>query len=284
VRVGPLATLFGAGTAGLLAMAIAVRLDPSVARALEPLRKPGSPAERNWEAFLTRLGRTSWAAWSRDALERRFLLVPISWSLEQVLGLKLALALSALALTVSAIPVVPGAALLALPVAAAAFRGPDFVLARMARRRSLAIAGQAADFAEVLLATTQAGLTPPVAFRRSADAMAGPLGDELAVVTRQIGLGVPWREAVETFGARTEEPGIRRLISALVRTQRLGTSVASPLRAVAEDLRGERRAQAEERARRAPVKMLFPLVFLILPAFLLLTVGPVVLATIRSLR
>jgi tight adherence protein C len=282
--VGLLATLFGAGTAGLLTRAIVVRLDPSVARALGPLRKPGSPGQRNWEAFLSRLGRTRWAAWSRGALERRFMLVPLSWSLEQVMGLRLALALSAIALTVAATPVVRGAALMALPIAAAAFRGPDFVLARMARKRSLAIAGQVADFAEVLLATTQAGLTPPVAFRRSADAMAGPLGDELALVTRQIGLGVPWREAVETFGARTEDPGIRRLVSALVRTHRLGTSVASPLRVVAEDLRGERRAQAEERARRAPVKMLFPLVFLILPAFLLLTVGPVVLATIRSLR
>ena len=53
---------------------------------------------------------------------------------------------------------------------------------------------------------------------------------------------------------------------------------------MAEDLRADRRARAEEAARRAPVKMLFPLVFLVLPAFLLLTVGPVVLATVRSLR
>ena len=66
--------------------------------------------------------------------------------------------------------------------------------------------------------------------------------------------------------------------------KRLGTSLGSTLRSVAEDLRGERRARAEELARRAPIKMLFPLVFLILPAFLLLTVGPVLVATLRSLH
>ena len=77
---------------------------------------------------------------------------------------------------------------------------------------------------------------------------------------------------------------LRRLAVSLGRSQRLGTSVGSTLRSVAEDLRADRRARAEEAARRAPVKMLFPLVFLILPAFLLLTVGPVVLATVRSLH
>src|SRR5438128_2368627 len=74
------------------------------------------------------------------------------------------------------------------------------------------------------------------------------------------------------------------LAIALGRSARLGTTIGSTLRSVAVDLRGERRARAEELARRAPIKMLFPLVFLILPAFLLLTVGPVVLAMLRSLH
>jgi tight adherence protein C len=74
------------------------------------------------------------------------------------------------------------------------------------------------------------------------------------------------------------------LASALGRAHRLGTSPRAALRGIATELRAERRARAEELARRAPVKMLFPLVLLILPAFLLLTVGPVLLATIRSLH
>jgi tight adherence protein C len=97
-------------------------------------------------------------------------------------------------------------------------------------------------------------------------------------------LGVPWRVALADVVARTDVPSLRRLAASLNRSQRLGTSLVVTLRALAEDLRAERTARAEDTARRAPVKMLFPLVFLILPAFLLLTVGPVLLATLRSLH
>jgi tight adherence protein C len=71
---------------------------------------------------------------------------------------------------------------------------------------------------------------------------------------------------------------------ALTRAHRLGGSVHGSLRTIVAELRNDRRVRAEESARRAPVKMLFPLVFLILPAFLLLTVGPVLLSTVRSLH
>jgi tight adherence protein C len=174
--------------------------------------------------------------------------------------------------------------LVSLPVGVAAFRFPDFALARLARRRQARIAAQVPDLADLLLATTRSGMTAPMAFRRSAEALSGPLAEELVSAIRQIELGIPWRAALDQVVRRVDDAALRRLASALGRTQRLGTSVTGALRTVADDLRAERRTLAEERARRAPVKMLFPLVFLILPAFILLTVGPVVLATLRSLR
>jgi tight adherence protein C len=70
----------------------------------------------------------------------------------------------------------------------------------------------------------------------------------------------------------------------MVRTERLGSSLADALRELADEVRDERRQNAAERARKAPVKMLFPLVFMILPAFLLLTVVPVLISTLRSIR
>jgi tight adherence protein C len=173
---------------------------------------------------------------------------------------------------------------LSIPVGLAASRVPELALARRGRRRQQRIAGRVADLAELLVATTGAGLNPPSAFRRAAEVLDGQLGDELRVAVRGLDLGTPWRVALDELATRTADASIRRLVRAMGRSQRLGTSLASALRNVAEDLRSERQARAEEMARRAPVKMLFPLVFLILPAFLLLTVGPVLLATLRSLH
>jgi tight adherence protein C len=204
--------------------------------------------------------------------------------MDVVQGSKVALSVVAVLLGLGLGFLVPLAALVSLPIGVAAFRCPDFGMARLAKRRQAKIASQVPDLADLLLATTQSGLTAPLAFRRSAEALHGPLGGELATALRQIDFGIPWRTAVDHMATRVEDPSLRRLVSALARTQRLGTSVATALRTVADDLRGERKTLAEERARRAPVKMLFPLVFLILPAFILLTIGPVVLATIRSLR
>jgi len=157
-------------------------------------------------------------------------------------------------------------------------------VSRAARGRRAAIDRQSLDFVEVLLAAVEAGLPPAVAVERAAAMTSGALGEELEAVARQIALGMGWRAALEQLVARTGSTALRRLTVSLGRAHRLGTSPRQSLRSIADELRLERRTRAEELARRAPIKMLFPLVFLILPAFLLLTVGPVLLATVRSLR
>jgi tight adherence protein C len=279
-----MAVLLGALSAAGAAAAILGRADAAVVLALQALAE-GRPSPRStWIERLERLGRTRLAGGSRELVRRRLELAGNPWPLDAVLGLKVALPAMGMMLCLALGSVGAGGALAALPVIVAAFRGPEFVTARLAKRRQARIAAQVPDFGELLLATTQAGLSPSVAFRRSSEVVESPLGDELAAALRRVDLGVPWRTAIEGVADHVEDPPFRRLVAALVRSQRLGNSVTAALRAVADDLRGERRAIAEERARRAPVRMLFPLVFLILPAFLLLTVGPVVLATIRSLR
>src|SRR5439155_1025334 len=102
-----------------------------------------------------------------------------------------------------------------------------------------------------------------------------PLGEELRRAVSEVQFGLPWQQALERMVVRSEVPSLRALVAALSRSQQLGTVLGSTLRRVAENLRREQRARAEEAARKAPIKMLFALVFLILPAFLLLTVGPV---------
>jgi tight adherence protein C len=179
---------------------------------------------------------------------------------------------------------VPPALALAPLGALVGARFPIIRVARAAKRRQARIQAQVPELVELLVAGTEAGLPPATAFARSADLVPGPLGDEVRTSAAQIDLGLPWRAALDELVSRTDAPALGSMARALARAHRLGGSVHGSLRTIVGELRSERRARAEELARRAPVKMLFPLVFLILPAFLLLTVGPVLLATVRSLH
>ena len=93
-----------------------------------------------------------------------------------------------------------------------------------------------------------------------------------------------WRDELQGIADRLKLPDLQAAVTVIARTESLGSSLAESLHQLADDVRESRRSRAAERARTAPVKMLFPLVFMILPAFLLLTVVPVLIATLRSLQ
>ena len=271
----------------LLAAAVKTRRDGAVEDLVgsPPVLPPGASI-RLHQRVVTWFGRLGWVrrVTPEETLRRRLGLAGLPDDIDRFIGKKVALAVG-VGILAATLGTVLRMALAILPVSVAAgFRAPDVWLARRAKRRQEEMTRHVADLVDVLVATTEAGLSPTVALRRSAAIMRGPLGEELSAVIGEIDLGASWREALDRLLARTDAPPLRRLVRALTRSQRLGTSVGSSLRSVAGDLRAERRALAEETARRAPVKMLFPLVFLILPAFLLLTVGPAVLATLRSLH
>lgn len=111
----------------------------------------------------------------------------------------------------------------------------------------------------------------------------GPLADELGATLDAVDLGSRWRDELRALADRLDLPDLRRAVAAITRTETLGTSLAETTAELAVNVRASRRAAITERARTAPVKMLFPLVFLVLPAFLLLTVVPVLLTTVQSI-
>ena len=127
-----------------------------------------------------------------------------------------------------------------------------------------------------------AGLTPRLALDRAGTVLVGPLATEVGSAAREVELGRPWRSALRGIAERTGDRDVGRLALALERSERLGAPVATQLRALARQVREEQRIRQEERARRAPVAMLFPLVFCILPAFLVAAVIPAVLAAARG--
>ena len=155
---------------------------------------------------------------------------------------------------------------------------------RRARRAELHDAHrEVPQFLDLLAAGSTAGLSAELSFRRAVVCLRGSLGAALGDVVHAMDLGTPWRNAFATYATASGDPDLRRTVAVLARTETLGVPLSDATRELARTVREARRAGTLERARTAPVKMLFPLVFLILPAFLLLTVVPVLITTVRSI-
>lgn len=201
-------------------------------------------------------------------------------TVEEYNGLRFILALAGFAIATRLGPL----ALVATPLLAiAGYKVPELVLkARISRRRE-EIEAELPDVVDLLSVCTRAGLNIALGLNRVSEATSGALGDELRRAVAKIDLGVPRAEALADFAARHDIEDLDGLVSAIVGAERFGTQLGPSLSSFATEVRTKRRRRAEEHARRAPVKMLFPLVFLILPGFILLTLVPLVLSTFQSL-
>jgi tight adherence protein C len=179
----------------------------------------------------------------------------------------------------------PDVGLVLVPLCAVVgLRFPAMVVGRAAARRRTAIDADVPQLLDLLAAASSAGLSAQLAVRRAVEAIHGPLARELAATLSRVDLGARWRDELGQLVDRTGSSDLRRAVGVLARTETLGASLEEATAELAASVRSARRAAVTERARTAPVKMLFPLVFLVLPAFLLLTVVPVLLTTLRSIR
>ncbi|MEO8477277.1 MAG: type II secretion system F family protein [Actinomycetota bacterium] len=181
-----------------------------------------------------------------------------------------------------AVAPIPGLVIVPL-VGVLAWRWPTWAGQRRGRRYRCAVDAEIPQLLDLLAAGSSAGLSAPLALRRSRVALRGPLADELGMTLDAVDLGSRWRDELRSLADRLDLPDLRRAVAAITRTETLGTSLAETTAELAVNVRASRRAAITERARTAPVKMLFPLVFLVLPAFLLLTVVPVLLTTVQSI-
>lgn len=178
---------------------------------------------------------------------------------------------------------VPTALLMSAVLGTAGFAFPNFWLGRRAVRVRASVSAAAPDLLDAVAVCVTAGLSPRIALERAGAVVRGPLAQELEGARRQVVLGAQWRSALRGVAERTGLAELRRLSITLERSERLGSPVANQLRRLARDVRDERRLRDEERARRAPVAMLFPLVLCILPAFVLAAVVPALLVAARDI-
>jgi tight adherence protein C len=159
---------------------------------------------------------------------------------------------------------------------------PLFVLKRRARARLHDIDFALPGMIDLLVVTVEAGLGFSSAMQVAAEKLEGPLGDELRLTMQEQRMGLGSRDALKNMAARADTPGMRSFVRAIVQGEQLGVSIGQILRGLAVEMRKLRRAMAEERAHKAPIKMLFPLVFLIFPAMFILLLGPSVLDLMQA--
>ncbi len=220
------------------------------------------------QKFVTRIGRQLIAAGRPMSTQAFFTTLVVTGTLVPVAMLSLVLLFGDGQLSL------PGVALVVVAVALG-IAGPLIWLRRRARARQTAIWKSLADAFDLVTVSVEAGLGLDAALRQVSQKLRGPLADEIGQMLREVGMGRPRREALEDLAERTDIPEVTTFVNAVIQAEQLGTSLGRVLRAQAMTLRVRRRQRAEEMARKAPVKLVFPLVLCIMPSFFIVTIGPV---------
>lgn len=179
---------------------------------------------------------------------------------------------------------VSGLALLMLCglVAAALIAGPDAILSRKVEERQYAIRTKLPDVMDLLVISVEAGLGFEQALDRTVAAVPGPLTEEFSRMLGEVRAGSTRADAMRALDARTNVPEIRSFVLAILQADTFGVSIGRVLRAQADEMRVKRRQLAQERAQKAPVKMLIPMVFCIFPALFTVVLGPAVIRIMQN--
>jgi tight adherence protein C len=154
---------------------------------------------------------------------------------------------------------------------------PLTLVRRKARFRLERIDHELPELVDLLVVTVEAGTGFAASMQIAADRFTGPLGDELRLAMQEQAMGLPVDQSLVNMLSRAETDGMRSFVRSIRQGEALGVSIGQIMRNLALEMRKRRRAHAEERAQKAPVKILFPLVGLIFPAIFVILLAPAVL-------
>lgn len=206
------------------------------------------------------------------------------WSASGFLAVKVAVGLCGIALGVLIIVTDPqplriGFGLFVILLALVA---PDVVLNGRADDRQMTIQRALPDTLDQMTIAVEAGLGFDAAMSKAALNGRGPLAEELVRALQDISIGRSRRDAYKALELRTSSEDLRRFVRAVSQADQYGISIADVLRVQASEMRIKRRQRAEAQALKVPVKIVFPLVFCILPVLFIVLLTPAVLGVFAA--
>lgn len=161
---------------------------------------------------------------------------------------------------------------------------PVYILRSKARKRQTMIQNALPDMLDLLFVSVEAGLGFDMALKRTTEKMPGPLSDEMNRALDEINRGKTREDALRQVAKRTGVEDLTSFITAVIQSEQLGSNIANMLRIQSTSMRQRRRQRAEELAMKVPVKMLFPLVFFMFPALIVVILGPAIIRIVETFK
>lgn len=161
---------------------------------------------------------------------------------------------------------------------------PDMYLSLCRKTRMEQIIKSLPDTLDMLSVSVEAGLGFDAALQKVVEKSEGPLAEEFSNTLTEIKMGKPRREALKDMATRIDVDDVTTFIGAIVQADSLGVSISNVLRIQADQLREKRKQRAEEKAQKAPIKMLIPILLFIFPALFLVLMGPAVISLAKSFK
>jgi tight adherence protein C len=155
-----------------------------------------------------------------------------------------------------------------------AFMAPDYLLSMKARKRKEDVRAELPDALDLLAVSVEAGLGFDGAIAKLTEHMEGSLAEEFSLTLNAMRIGESRADALKKMAERVPAPELSAFVRAIIQADQLGISLGRILRVQAADTRLRRQAAAEEKAMKAPIKMLFPTVLFIFPAMFIVILGP----------
>jgi tight adherence protein C len=173
--------------------------------------------------------------------------------------------------------------LLLITSAAAGWQAPSFIIRKRGSARLEEIDHGLPELIDLLIATVEAGMGFSASLSLVSERFHGPIGEELKLTMKQQSLGISIQQALDDMVERCDTPSIRSFVRTASRGESLGVSIGPVLRELSADQRRRYRQTAREKMQKAPIKMLFPLMFLIFPALMIVLMYPAAYSVAHNL-